>query len=132
MKIRNTYTCPLELVHDILKGKWKTIIIYFLNEGPLSLAELQRRIEGISQKMLLEQLHELEAFTLVGKTTFKGYPLHVEYFLTPKMGKRAYEAVLLFQQIGVEYMLTHGMQEQLRLKGVPVEEMLETLKAEQE
>lgn len=33
MKIRETYTCPLELVHDITKGKWKTIIIFKLRNG---------------------------------------------------------------------------------------------------
>ncbi len=59
MKIRDDYTCPLEIVHDIIKGKWKTIILYQMKDGPRGLAELEREIEGITQKMLLEQLKEL-------------------------------------------------------------------------
>ena len=52
MKIRDDYTCPLEIVHDIIKGKWKTIILYQMKDGPKGLAELEREIEGITQKML--------------------------------------------------------------------------------
>lgn len=72
MKIRNDYTCPLEIVHDILKGKWKTIILYQLKDAPKSLSELEKEIEGISQKMLLEQLRELIQFGLVIKKNLKG------------------------------------------------------------
>ena len=50
MKIRDDYTCPLEIVHDIIKGKWKTIILYQMKDGPKGLAELEREIEGITQK----------------------------------------------------------------------------------
>ena len=59
MKLREEYTCPLELVHDMIKGKWKTIILWCLRLGPTSLAKLERDIEGITQKMLSEQLKEL-------------------------------------------------------------------------
>ncbi len=44
MKIREIYTCPLEFVHDIIKGKWKTIIIFKLRKGSMSLAELEKSI----------------------------------------------------------------------------------------
>ena len=81
MKLREEYTCPLEIVHDIVKGKWKTILIFHLQYGAQSLSDLQRATSGISQKMLLEQLHELCEFGLVDKKTYEGYPLHVEYFL---------------------------------------------------
>ena len=54
MKLRHTYTCPLELVHDMIKGKWKPIILWRLRLGKTSLAQLERDIEGITQKMLLE------------------------------------------------------------------------------
>ena len=85
MKIRDDYTCPLEIVHDIIKGKWKTIILYQLKDGPKGLSELEREIEGITQKMLLEQLKELMQFGLVDKKTYEGYPLRVEYFLVAKI-----------------------------------------------
>ena len=60
MKIRKEYTCPLEIVHDFIKGKWKTIIIFQLRNGNMTLSELQHSIEGITQKMLIEQLKELK------------------------------------------------------------------------
>ena len=59
MKMRTEYTCPLELVNDMIKGKWKPIILWRLRLGATSLAKLERDIDGITQKMLLEQLKEL-------------------------------------------------------------------------
>jgi len=50
MKIRNDYTCPLEIVHDLIKGKWKTIIIFQMRAGSVSLSQLEKSITGISQK----------------------------------------------------------------------------------
>ena len=67
MKLRKNYTCPLELVHDMIKGKWKTIIIFQLRNGKCSFSELYHSIAGITQKMLLEQLRELKHFGLIDK-----------------------------------------------------------------
>lgn len=100
MKIREQYTCPLELVHDALKGKWKPIIIWRLRLNPTSLSSLQRDIEGISQKMLLEQLKELMEIGFVDKKVYQGYPLKVEYFLTEDLGKRILQAIVIMQEIG--------------------------------
>lgn len=118
MKIRTDYTCPLEIVHDILKGKWKTIILFQLKNGACSLSELEHGINGISQKMLLEQLRELQQFNLVTKKTFSGYPLHVEYSLTEQHGKRIIEALNIFQQVGISYMLENGMENELKTRGL--------------
>lgn len=117
MKIRETYTCPLELVHDITKGKWKTIIIFQLRNGKCSFSELHRSISGITQKMLLEQLQELKEFGLVDKNTYDGFPLKVEYFLTER-GRKMLEAIKIMQNIGIEFMVEHGMTEFLDQKGI--------------
>ena len=109
MKIRDDYTCPLEIVHDIIKGKWKTIILYQMKDGPKGLAELEREIEGITQKMLLEQLKELIEFGLVEKKSFDGYPLRVEYSITERRGRKMIEAITIMQMVGVDYMLENGM-----------------------
>ena len=98
MKIRKDITCPLELTHDVVKGKWKPIIIWNLKEKK-SLSSLQKSINGISQKMLLEHLKELSDFKIVGKNQFPGYPLKVEYYLTER-GKDLLEAIIIFQRIG--------------------------------
>ena len=120
MKIRKKYTCPLEIVHDIIKGKWKPIIIFNLRAGAMSLSELEKSIEGISQKMLLEQLKELMEFGIIDKLKSTGYPLHVEYFLTEIKGKELLQAVLIMQRIGIDYMIEHGMEDELRRKGILV------------
>lgn len=118
MKIRTDYTCPLEIVHDIMKGKWKTIILFQLKYGKTSLAKLERDITGISQKMLLQQLKELQEFGLVDKDTFEGYPLHVEYYLTPDKGKKLLQAINIMQELGIEYMVENGMTDILEQKGI--------------
>lgn len=105
MKIRKEITCPLEITHDIIKGKWKPVILYQLRYyGPVSLSQLQSEIKGISQKMLLEQLKELMQFGLVGKTTFEGYPLRVEYYLTEGRGMKIIKALDIMQEVGKEYL----------------------------
>ncbi len=118
MKIRNDYTCPLEIVHDVIKGKWKTIILYQMKDGPKGLAELEREIEGVNQKMLLEQLRELIQFGLVEKKTFEGYPLRVEYSITERRGQKMLEAITIMQMVGIDYMLENGMSETLIEKGI--------------
>ena len=47
MKMRNSYTCPLELTHDIIRGKWKPIILWQLGKGAASPSALQNDIVGI-------------------------------------------------------------------------------------
>lgn len=117
MKIRNQYTCPLELVHDITRGKWKPIIIFELRNGTCSFSELHHGISGISQKMLLEQLHELREFGLVQKNSYEGFPLKVEYYLTDR-GSKMLKAIKIMQEIGIEYMVEHGMSDFLDRKGI--------------
>lgn len=118
MKLRNQYTCPLELTHDMIKGKWKPIILWRLRLGNTSLSKLENDIEGITQKMLLEHLKELIEYGLVGKNIFQGYPLKVEYFLTADRGNRILEALIIMQKLGIEFMLQNGMADVLKEKGV--------------
>lgn len=109
MKMRQNYTCPLELTHDMMKGKWKPIIIWRLRLGHTSLSKLEKDIIGITQKMLLEQLKELIECGLVEKKVFEGYPLRVEYFLTKDMGEPMLEALKIMQEIGIVYMRENVM-----------------------
>lgn len=118
MKIRQTYTCPLELVHDMLKGKWKPIILWRLRLGKTTLAQLERDIDGITQKMLLEHLKELYALGFVDKQTSEGYPLRTDYFLTSERGVKILQALSIMQEIGIEYMKEHGMHDILQEKGL--------------
>lgn len=118
MKMRTEFTCPLELVHDMIKGKWKPIILWRLRLGPTSLAKLEKDIDGITQKMLLEQLKELMDYGFVEKKTFEGYPLHVEYSLTEGSGRELLQALKIMQHIGIEYLKAQGKESLLVEKGV--------------
>jgi len=108
MKIRDEYTCPLELTHDITKGKWKPIILWQLGKGVMSLSQLEKDIKGISQKMLLEQLKELLDYGMIAKRSFEGYPLKVEYDLTER-GKKLLDAIGIMQSIGIDIMKENDM-----------------------
>lgn len=118
LKIRDEYTCPLELVHDMIKGKWKPIILWRLRLGATTLSKLEKDIDGITQKMLLEQLKELIEYGFIEKKIFEGYPLHVEYSLTSDMGVQILEALRIMQHVGINYLKENGMENILIEKGV--------------
>lgn len=117
MKIREQYTCPLELTHDMLKGKWKPIILWRLRVGPTSLTQLKKDIKGISEKMLLEQLKELIEYGFVHKKTFEGYPLRVEYYLTEKRGSKILEALSVMQQLGDDFLTNYPERQSTQKSG---------------
>ncbi|MEG0168827.1 winged helix-turn-helix transcriptional regulator [Anaerorhabdus sp.] len=104
MKLRECYTCPLELTHDMLKGKWKPIILWRLRLGKTSLAKLHKDINGITEKMLIEHLKELIEYGFVTKDVHEGYPLRVDYYLTENRGRKIITVLEQMQELGLEYM----------------------------
>lgn len=72
----------------LLEGKWKIVIIcqLFGAKAPIRFAELERRIEGVNQKMLIQQLKQLEKDGIVARKVYPQVPPRVEYSLT-EMGK---------------------------------------------
>ena len=73
---------PVERALGVVSGRWKAIIIYVLLNGPKRICELENRIEGISQKVLIEQLRALEEHGLVYRQSFAQEPQRVDYGLT--------------------------------------------------
>ncbi|MBK1520874.1 MULTISPECIES: winged helix-turn-helix transcriptional regulator [Enterobacter] len=71
-----------------IEGKWKIIIIcqLFAAKAPLRFSELERRVEGVNQKMLIQQLKQLEADGILSRTLYPEVPPRVEYALT-ELGK---------------------------------------------
>jgi DNA-binding HxlR family transcriptional regulator len=55
------YACPVELALDVLGGKWRTVLLARLKEGPQRYSELRRLVPRMSEKMLTQRLHELTA-----------------------------------------------------------------------
>lgn len=78
------YVCKLDLASDILRGKWKTVLLCHIAKGPKRFLELQHTTGSISQKVLNEKLVELEKEGLIQKTIFPEVPPRVEFTLTPK------------------------------------------------
>lgn len=76
------FHCPLELTTGIVKGKWQCVILWHLRLGPLRFGQLQRRLPGITQKMLSQQLTKLEQDSLITRKVYPIIPPKVEYLLT--------------------------------------------------
>ena len=77
------YTCGLDAAADVIGGKWKPRILWALHHGPMRFGELRREISGVTEKMLIQQLRELESRDIVHREVFHQVPPKVEYSLTP-------------------------------------------------
>jgi DNA-binding HxlR family transcriptional regulator len=99
-----TYNCPVEAAIDVIGGKWKALILWWLHQRTWRFAELRRQIPGITEKMLTQQLRELEADGIVERRVYPMVPPKVEYSLT-EYGlslKRALRAICDWGQTHME------------------------------
>lgn len=81
---KESYQCGVALTLEMIGGKWKGIILWHLLNKTLRFSQLQRRIPRITQKMLTQQLRELERDQLIHRKVYAEVPPKVEYSLTPK------------------------------------------------
>jgi DNA-binding HxlR family transcriptional regulator len=79
---RRTYGCPVEVPIAVIGGRWKPVILWHMLDTPRRNGELLRLIPRISQKMLTQQLRELEADGLVARAVHDRVPPKVVYSLT--------------------------------------------------
>lgn len=84
--LQENLKCPIAAMLEIIGGKWKPIILYYLAFGTRRFGEIAVRIPTISRKVLTEQLKELEKNGLIVRTQYKQIPPRVEYSLT-ELGK---------------------------------------------
>jgi len=77
-----TQDCPLADLIDLIGGRWKVLALWRLLDGPKRFTELKRLLPGVTQKMLTQQLRQLEAAGLVRREVFPQVPPKVEYSLT--------------------------------------------------
>jgi DNA-binding HxlR family transcriptional regulator len=79
---RTKYTCGLDAAIDVMGGKWKSLILWELHFATLRFGELRRAIAGISERVLIQQLKEMETSGLVHRELYHQVPPKVEYSLT--------------------------------------------------
>lgn len=77
------FTCGLDAALRMMSGKWKPLILYFLYYQTKRYGELKRCVRGVSHKMLIQQLKELESDGIVARKDYQEVPPRVEYSLTP-------------------------------------------------
>lgn len=81
-----------EAAIDALGGKWKIVILWLLEEKPRRFNELRRLLHGISQKVLTDQLRQLESDGLIVREQFEEIPPRVIYTLTD-YGRSAHDVI---------------------------------------
>ena len=103
IKFRDTeYQCSMELTLDLIGGKWKSLIFWHLAENTLRFSELRKTLPQVTQKMLTQQLRELEDCGLVKRFIYTQVPPKVEYSLTDA-GRSLLPILSSLCQWGVEY-----------------------------
>ncbi len=78
----NIFKCPVETSIDVLAGKWKILILWYLKSEEKRFSELQRLLPRATQKMLIQKLRELEEDGIVRREVYPVVPPKVEYSLT--------------------------------------------------
>lgn len=76
-------SCEVETTLKIIGGRWKVLIIRELMSDVKRFGELQRALPGITQKMLTQQLREMEEDGIIHREVYAQIPPKVEYSLTP-------------------------------------------------
>ncbi len=78
------YRCTVAVTLEVIGGKWKSLILWHLSFKVLRFSQLQRRLSSVTQKMLTQQLRELEADGMVHRQVYAEVPPRVEYSLTER------------------------------------------------
>lgn len=95
--------CPVRATLDLIGGKWKGLVLFHLLDGPLRFNEVQRRLQGVTQRMLTLQLRELEADGLIHREVYPVVPPRVEYSLTP-LGRTLEPILRALRTWGIEHL----------------------------
>lgn len=99
------YNCGLDAALAVIGGKWKPLVLYHLSDHVHRYGELRRAIGGVTDKVLIQQLKELERDEIIVRQDFQQIPPKVEYSLTP-FGQSLAVALGALCAWGTEHMLT--------------------------
>ena len=95
--------CGLNATLRIISGKWKPLVLFFLRDGAKRYGELKRLIPDVSDKVLIQQLKDLEADCVLARTDYKEVPPRVDYALSP-LGRSLADAIVPLCTWGSEHM----------------------------
>lgn len=100
--LKVTARCPIRTTSDLLKGKWRLLILFQLIPRALRPSELKRLIPDISEKMLIQELKTLSDNQLVARKNFGEVPPRVLYELTP-IGHKIMPIITEMRNFAIEY-----------------------------
>ena len=116
----NKTNCPVVATIDMIGGKYKAIILWHLVAGVRRFGELKKLLPQATQKMLTQQLRELEEDNLVIRTVYPVVPPKVEYRLSP-LGQSIKPVLDSMREWGVEYMKINGIDANCFMTAAPSE-----------
>ncbi|WP_079423695.1 winged helix-turn-helix transcriptional regulator [Clostridium oryzae] len=100
---KKLYTCPIDFTINLISGKWSMWILWILQDAPLRFGEIKKRIPGITEKMLIQQLRKFEDYNIINRKIYSQVPPKVEYSLT-EHGKSLKPIMSLIEQWGNEHL----------------------------
>ncbi len=104
-----TYACPVQLTIHTIVGKWKTMILWHLfQEGAVRYGNLKKSIPGVTHKMFIQSLRDLESDRLVERKVYQVVPPRVEYKLS-RDGARLKPVMMAMKSWGVKYKVKGGV-----------------------
>ncbi|MGK8521137.1 winged helix-turn-helix transcriptional regulator [Nocardia asteroides] len=75
--------CGMTVAINVVGGKWKMHLMWVLGTGPQRFGQIRRLLDGVSEKVLAENLRQLESSGVVHREVYPEVPPRVEYSLTP-------------------------------------------------
>jgi DNA-binding HxlR family transcriptional regulator len=99
--------CPVEATLKVLGGKWKVLILFHIDGIPKRFGELGKLMPEITEKMLAQQLRELEKDGVVSRKVYPQVPPKVEYSIT-KYGKTLNPVIKSMCKWGMEHKKRNG------------------------
>jgi DNA-binding HxlR family transcriptional regulator len=99
---KSAFTCGLDAALLVLGGKWKPLILYHLAHGTRRYGELRRAVGSVSDKVLIQQLKELQADGIIDRVDYGEIPPKVEYSVTA-FGRTLGKALVPLCEWGIKY-----------------------------
>lgn len=107
--MKQTDNCPVEATLELIGGKYKALILWYLSEGKMRFSQLRKCITNATPKMLTQQLRELETQQLIHREVFPVIPPKVEYSLT-ETGKSLLPILVAMRDWGAGYLKSKDME----------------------